>query len=86
MSHRFVQMTERALDEMMHADLPGSVCRPILVVLDGAKTLDADVRETFDRPVIHRCPLHKIRNVEGYLPTEMAATVTKKMRATQEAA
>ncbi len=138
-SRRFVAMTERALDEMMHADLSGldlvalmidgvhfadhlcvvalgisidgtkvplgvmegstenatvvkalladlrdrglDVCRPVLVVIDGAKALAAAVREVFDRPVIQRCQLHKIRNLEGHLPKAMAATVAKKMRA-----
>ena len=138
-SRRFVQMTERALDEMMHADLSeldlvalmidgvhfaehlcvvalgisidgtkiplgvveGStenatvvkalltdlaergldVCHPVLVVIDGAKALASAVREIFDQPVVQRCQLHKIRNVEGHLPKTLAATVTKKMRA-----
>jgi putative transposase len=138
-SRRFVQMTERALDEMTHADLceldlvalmidgvhfaehlcvvamgitidgtkiplglvEGStenttvvkalltdlrgrgldVGRPILVVIDGAKALAKAVGEIFDRPVIQRCQLHKIRNVEGHLPKALAATVAKKMRA-----
>lgn len=138
-SRRFVAMTERALDEMMHRDLSeldlvalmldgvhfadhlcvvalgitidgtkiplglveGStenatvvktllvglrdrgldVHRPILVVIDGAKALAAAVREIFDRPVIQRCQLHKIRNVESHLPKALASTVAKKMRA-----
>jgi transposase-like protein len=138
-SRRFVAMTERALEEMMHADLSGldlvalmidgvhfaehlcvvalgitidgtkvplgvvegstenatvvkalladlrdrglEVTRPVLVVIDGAKALAAAVREVFDRPAIQRCQLHKIRNVEGHLPKQVAATVTKKMRA-----
>jgi transposase-like protein len=138
-SRRFVAMTERALDEMMHADLSeldlvalmidgvhfaehlcvvalgitidgtkiplglveGStenatvvkallsdlagrgldVCRPVLVVIDGAKALASAVREIFDRPVVQRCQLHKIRNIEGHLPKTLASTVTKKMRA-----
>jgi putative transposase len=138
-SRRFVAMTERALDEMMHAELSeldliavmidgvhfaehlcvvalgitiegtkiplglveGStenatvvkellaglrdrgldVCRPILVVIDGAKALAAAVREVFDRPAVQRCQLHKVRNVEGYLPKALASTVAKKMRA-----
>jgi putative transposase len=138
-SRRFVAMTERALDELMSADLSeldlvalmidgvhfaehlcvvalgisidgtkiplgvveGStenatvvkallsdlrergldVCRPVLIVIDGAKALASAVREIFDRPVVQRCQLHKIRNVEGHLDKAMAATVTKKMRA-----
>ena len=35
----------------------------------------------FDHPVIARCQLHKIRNVEAKLPKALAATVAKKMRA-----
>jgi putative transposase len=138
-SRRFVQMTERALDELMHADLSeldlvalmidgvhfaehlcvvalgisidgtkiplgvveGStenatvvkalladlrergldVTRPILVVIDGAKALAAAVKEIFDRPVVQRCQLHKIRNIEHHLPKTLGPTVTKKMRA-----
>jgi transposase-like protein len=43
------------------------VCRPILVVIDGAKALATAVCEIFDRPVTQRCQLHTIRNVEGHL-------------------
>jgi len=39
------------------------------------------VKAVFDHPVIHRCQLHKIRNVESKLPKTLAKTVTKKMRA-----
>jgi putative transposase len=63
------------------ADRGLDVCRPILVVIDGAKALAKAVREIFDRPVLQRCQLHKIRNVEGHLDKTTAATVTKKMRA-----
>ena len=34
--------------------------RPILAVLDGSKALRRAVLDAFDRPVIGRCPLHKI--------------------------
>ena len=54
--------------------------RAILCVLDGAKALHAGVRAVFDRPVIQRCQLHKIRNVGDKLPKTMEATVAKKMR------
>lgn len=137
-SRRFVAMTERALDEMMHADLSEhdlvalmadgvhfgehlcvvalgitidgtkvplglvegttenatvvtelltglrdrglDVTRPILVVIDGGKALAAAVRSVFDRPLIQRCQIHKVRNVESYLPKDLAKTVTTKMR------
>jgi len=55
--------------------------RPILVVIDGAKALHSAVSAVFDHPVIARCQLHKIRNVESKLPKALAATVAKKMRA-----
>lgn len=55
--------------------------RPTLFVLDGAKALHAGVRAVFDHPVIQRCQLHKIRNVEAKLPDRLAATVSSKMRA-----
>lgn len=57
------------------------VTRPTLVVIDGAKALATAVNAVFDHPVIQRCQLHKIRNVESKLPKALAATVTKKMRA-----
>ncbi len=58
-----------------------NVCRPTLVVIDGAKALAAAVHEIFDKPVIQRCQLHKVRNVENHLPDALGATVATKMRA-----
>jgi transposase-like protein len=55
--------------------------RPTLFVLDGAKALHAGVRAVFDQPVIQRCQIHKIRNVEAKLPDRLAATVASKKRA-----
>jgi putative transposase len=66
-----VGLRERGLD----------VTRPTLVVIDGSKALAAAVNAVFDHPVIHRCQLHKIRNVEDKLPDALASTVAKKMRA-----
>jgi putative transposase len=57
------------------------VTRPILAVIDGAKALASAVKAVFDHPVVHRCQLHKIRNVEQKLPDALASTVAKKMRA-----
>ena len=57
------------------------VTRPVLVVIDGAKALRSAVDAVFDHPVIQRCQLHKIRNLEAKLPDRLAATVTAKMRA-----
>ncbi len=65
-----VGLRERGLD----------TTRPILCVLDGANVLAAAVKAVFDHPVIHRCQLHKVRNVESKLPKALASTVAKKMR------
>ena len=54
--------------------------RPILCVLDGAKALVAGVKAVFDHPVVHRCQLHKVRNVESKLPKALASTVATKIR------
>lgn len=39
------------------------------------------MKAVFDHPVIGRCQLHKIRNVQNHLPDHLASTVAKKMRA-----
>jgi putative transposase len=65
-----VGLRERGLD----------VTRPILVVLDGAKALSKAVREVFDKPVIHRCQEHKIRNVRDRLPEKLRSLVQARMR------
>lgn len=70
-----VGLRERGLD----------VTRPILAVLDGAKALKAAVEEVFDKPVIARCQIHKLRNVRDHLPEKMRGPVTKRMRAAYHA-
>jgi transposase-like protein len=65
-----VGLRERGLD----------VTRPILVVLDGSKALRRAVVDVFDRPVIGRCQLHKIRNVEDKLPEKLRSVVASRMR------
>ena len=43
--------------------------RSLLVILDGSKALHKAVRATFgDAALIHRCQLHKLRNVLDHLP------------------
>ncbi len=59
--------------------------RPILAVLDGAKALAAGVGEVFDKPVIARCQIHKLRNVRDHLPEQMRGPVAKRMRAAYHA-
>jgi putative transposase len=65
-----VGLRERGLD----------VTRPILVVLDGSKALRRAVVDVFDRPVIARCQLHKIRNVQDRLPDKLRSLVASRMR------
>lgn len=55
--------------------------RPTLVVIDGAKALRSAVDTVYDAPIVARCQLHKIRHVQAKLPSQMAATVSTKMRA-----
>jgi transposase-like protein len=65
-----VGLRERGLD----------VTRPVLVVLDGSKALRRAVVDVFDRPVIARCQLHKIRNVQDRLPDKLRSVVAARMR------
>jgi hypothetical protein len=46
--------------------------RPALAVMDGSKALRRAVTDVFCRPVIARCQLNKIRNVQNRLPGEAA--------------
>jgi putative transposase len=62
-----------------------NVTHPILVVIDGAQALRRGVRDVFDHPVIARCQLHKIRNVEDHLPKKLRSVVAKRMRAAYRA-
>jgi transposase-like protein len=70
-----VGLRERGLD----------VTRPILVVIDGSKALRRAVVDVFDHPVIQRCQLHKIRNVQDRLPQKLRSVVAKRMRAAYHA-
>ena len=56
------------------------VTKPILAVLDGAKALSRAVKDVFDKPLIHRCQQHKIRNVRDRLPEKMRTVVERRMR------
>ena len=65
-----VGLRERGLD----------VTGPVLAVLDGSKALRRAVLDVFDRPVIQRCQLHKVRNVRDRLPQRLRAVVEARMR------
>jgi putative transposase len=52
----------------------------ILCVLDGSKALAAGVRRVFGKhAVVQRCTLHKRRNLNDYLPKELAKATDKKL-------
>lgn len=70
-----VGLRERGLD----------LTRPVLVVLEGSKALRRAALDVFDRPVIQRCRLHKIRNVRDRLPEKLRAATEKRMRAAYRA-
>jgi transposase-like protein len=54
--------------------------RGVLCVLDGGKALAAGVKRVFgDAAQIQRCTIHKRRNLDGYLPKEMAAIVDRRL-------
>ena len=65
-----VGLRERGLD----------TTRPILAVIDGSKALRRAVLDVFDRPVIARCQLHKIRNVQDRLPGKLRSVVAARIR------
>ncbi len=65
-----VGLRERGLD----------VTRPTLAALDGSKALRRAVVDVFDRPVIGRCQLHKIRNAQDRLPDKLRSVVAARMR------
>ena len=70
-----VDLRERGLD----------VTRPLLACLDGSKALHRAVLDVFDKPVIQRCQLHKIRNVRDRLPQRLRSGVERRMRAAYRA-
>lgn len=52
----------------------------VLCVLDGGKALAAGVKRVFGEAAqIQRCTIHKRRNLDGYLPKEMAAVVDRRL-------
>ncbi len=54
--------------------------RGVLCVLDGGKALAAGVKRVFgDAAQVQRCTIHKRRNLDGYLPKEMAAVVDRRL-------
>jgi len=61
------------------------VARPILTVLDGAKALRRAVLDVFDHPVIARCQLYKIINVQDRLPKKLRSVMAKRVRASYHA-
>ncbi len=66
------------LSDLVTRGLPDD--RPLLFVIDGAGGLRKAILETFGtRGVVHRCQLHKIRNVQGHLPKSLRSRIGKAM-------
>jgi hypothetical protein len=61
------------------------VTRPILACLAGVKAPHRAVLDVLDAPVIHRCQLHKIRNVRDKLAQRLRPGVERRMRAAYHA-
>ena len=52
----------------------------VLCVIDGAKALAAGIKKVFGtNAVVHRCTLHKRRNVVGHLPKELAGSIDRRL-------
>ncbi|MEM8568321.1 MAG: transposase, partial [Bacteroidota bacterium] len=56
-------------------------CEKLLCVLDGSRALKKAVRSIFgERALIQRCWLHKLRNIQSYIPKQNHTEVLVKMR------
>ena len=52
----------------------------VLCVIDGAKALAAGIKKVFGETAkVQRCTLHKRRNLEGYLPKELAGVIDRRL-------
>ena len=57
-----------------------AVERPLLFVIDGAKALRTAIRRVWGAlGVVHRCQVHKVRNVLEHLPEELRPSVAHAM-------
>jgi transposase-like protein len=55
-------------------------CQKLLCVIDGSKALSRALKNVFgDVVLIQRCWLHKLRNLEGYLPQEKHQELHRRM-------
>ena len=62
-----------------------STDHPLLWVIDGGKALRKAIRRVFGHvAVVHRCQIHKIRNVLDHLPEEMHPSVLRAMNQAYE--
>lgn len=68
------------VDDMIRRGLKTD--RPILWVLDGGKGVRSALEKKFGKDLlVHRCHVHKMRNVLDYLPTTYHGTVRSRLRA-----
>lgn len=70
------------LADLMQRGLPNDPERALFAVIDGSKALVKALKQTFGkRIVIQRCQVHKLRNVQDYLPESLKAEYHRKMSA-----
>ena len=56
-------------------------CTRLLAIIDGGKALRKALKAIWgDKVIIQRCWLHKLRNIEGYIPKKHHATLLFRMR------
>ena len=56
-------------------------CERLLAVIDGGKALRKALKSVFgDKVIVQRCWLHKLRNIEAYVPKKHHATLLFRMR------
>ena len=73
------QVCQALLDNLVERGLRTD--QKLLFVLDGAKALSKAVKATFGKKAeIHRCHLHKERNVLSYLPKSYHTVVRRRLR------
>ncbi len=70
------RVAKALLRDLLERGLDGERAR--VFIIDGSKALRVAIDKTFGRlGVVHRCQVHKRRNILGHLPEHLHASVTK---------
>jgi len=70
---------ESLLQDLLHRGLDPKQRR--LFIIDGAKALASAIRKKFPSSEIHRCQIHKRRNVVDHLPEAHQASIERRLKA-----